>query len=739
MAKWMVSPRSERVREMVWPEVPGVLIADTVERCREALDLIRVQPVVGVDVESYGANPKKEHVRYKSKALSIQFAGRRGPKVFVPMWTVVRANGDGTWDINPTGNEHLLDVFAEWLEDSRPQKVLHNAKHDRHTLANHGVTMRGFLGDTLVMDYLYANGEQLHGLKECMRRYFKEKSALDYSEVFREFKPLKKPRLDKETGEWITHGKQKFLPDLLDVVRTQGGVNKLIDYSVKDPYFTVLLYEHLAEKLRGMPWVKQEGVSLSYFDYYEKIERPYSDVLFDMEMVGAPIDFERLQGISSKVDADLEDLEREFMHICVNRGIKPSRMEKFNINSTAQVAQLLYGEMGMRCERITEGGQKSAGKTALEAIVQKKDRSRKAALDAEVVEVILRHRAKTTLRKMFVKPLMRFVPEYKGRVHSNFKQTGTATGRLSSATPNLENIPTGKKDDEYKLRSCFVAPPGYVVADIDLKQIEVRLTAHFTKDQTLIDLLVNGWDQHLIAMNMLFPQVAEFCGSRKNPNGSLAFDPKRPPDGELGAAGEKKFGKAQWGEWRRRAKILNFGIIYGMGPQGYVGQVGGGATIEDGKMVIANYFKGFPGLQRGIRRIQRKCHQYGYVKTLLKRYCMIPLIHSQDHGLRAAAERQAFNYVVQGSAADMIKLGMLLCWMDKRLRRWGVRMINQIHDEIVFIVKEKYVEHAKPIIEEYVSHPYRHTEKLFGVRMRDLTTDTPADLGVGPNWMEAKK
>ena len=737
--KWIIRPPVEP-KELTWPSRKGVMVADTVERCREALAMFRDQPIVGVDVEAYGCDPRREHPKGKARALSIQFAGETGPSVFVPLWTVSGYERNGDFQINPTGREHLLDVFAEWLEDDRRTKVLHNGMFDRHVLANHQITMRGFLGDTLVMDYYVNNGEQLHGLKECMRREFGERDSVDYKDVFREFKKLKRPRLNKKTGEIETHGKQTFVPSLLDVIKTQEGVNKLVNYAVKDPIYTVRLYKHLYRRLEEMPWVKASPgqEALPYSEFYTRVARRYSDTLYKMEDTGCPINEKKLLGIRDRLETDIAALQREFMHACVNWGVKPSYMETFNMEAGAQVADLFYDVMKMRCEVFTKKGAKSTAKGALEAILAKRDRSRRAALHAEIVDIFLKYKSKTTLRKMFIRPLVKFAPQYGGRIHSSFKQTGTQTNRLSSALPNLENIPANKKDEEYALRSCFVAPEDFVVADIDLKQIEVRIMAHFTKDPVLLELLRNGWDQHLIAMCMLFEPVREFMGATYV-NGVVTFRKDRPPNGEAAAEGEKKFGKSQWGEWRRRAKVLNFGVSYGMGPQGFSNQIGGGATVEDGKIAIGAYFRGFRGLERGIKYIKKKCHRFGYVKTLLKRYCMIPGIHSHDHALRSQAERQAFNYVVQGSAADMIMLGMIMCDMDPRLQKYGVKMINQIHDEIVFLVRKKYVDKAKPIIEEYVSHPYRHTKRLLGFPMKDLIIDTPADLGTGDNWMEAKK
>lgn len=749
--RWRLPSRVAKKNELTWPVKDGIFIADTPQRCRDALKIIKANKIVGVDVEAYGVDPRKEHPKGKGRALSIQFCGERGPMIFVPLWTVIGSEGwtrlpvvshaevvstelVPTWEIDPVGREELLDVFLEWLEDETATKVLHNGKFDRHILANHGINLRGHLGDTLIMDYFYANGEMLHGLKECMRRYFKEKGAVDYGDVFKTFKPLAKPRRDRDSGEMVFFGRQKYLPSLLEVVKTQKGVDKLVDYAVKDPKFTVQLYKFLRDKLDAMPWIGD----LSYLQFYERVARPYSDVLFDMERTGCPIDLKKLYSIRDRLDVDIEDVKKKFFKSCVANGVKPSKMAEFNINAGAQVADLLYEELGMRCEKTTGKGAKSTSKSALEAIAAKKGRSTRATKHAEIVEHILKYRALDTLRKMFIRPLCKFVPEYGGRVHSNFKQNGTETGRLSSSVPNLENIPANKKDEVYQLRSCFIAPPGYVVGDIDLAQIEVRFTAHFTKDKTLIELLEKKWDQHLIASCMLSEEVRKICGARYE-NGIVIFSKKRPPDKKLGEEVEAKMGKAAYGEIRRRAKVLNFGIIYGMGPTGFANQIGGGATKADGEIAIAAYFKGFPGLKSGIDRIKAKCRKFGYVKTFMKRYCMIPEIYSEDWSEKGAAERQAFNYVIQGSAADMIMLGMLLCHLDKDLRRWGVKMINQIHDEIVFLIKKKHAKKAAKKINAYISRPYDFTQEVFGFTLPKLVVDTPADLGTGCNWMEAKK
>lgn len=706
-----------------WPEVPGVFIADTPEKCREALKIIEAQEVVGVDVETFGHRQDKEHPKGKAKIISIQFAGLTGPRIFVPMWKttggktehyLMRDTGKRgkriRYTVDPQGRTDLLEVFRAWLEDETRTKVLHNAKFDMHALANHGILMKGLLGDTLVMDYLIANGEEKHGLKECIRRYYRRngapiapytyRDALDYGEVFKEPKPLK--RLGKE-GE-IVYGRSVYKPSLDEVVTTRGGVKRLVEYSVKDPFFTAVLYKHLREKLEARPWVRER----CYFDYYEQFEVEYTQCLFEMEREGAPLDMDHLRDVKTRLVGDIEQAEKDFIHEAARLGVKGSVLAELNFNSPKQIAEIFYDHL--KIKPPIEDEPRATGKPAMEAIARKRKYEKLANTKSRIASL-------TTLMKNFVKPLNELGPQLGNKAHTNYKQASVKTLRLASGTQNLQNIPTGKKDDVYMLRKAFIAPPGYVVADIDLSQIEVRLMAHFSKDQVLIDLLLNKWDQHLIAMCILFDEVRDWVGDRD-------------PTSALNEEGEKKFGKAQWSEWRRQAKIFNFSIPYGVGPLGISRQCR--ISKEEGKAQIGAYFAKFRGLAFSIKRIRRECYQRGYVRTLLMRYIEYPDIRSDDFGLKSQAERQCFNAVVQGSAADILKMGMLLCWKDKRLKKWGVKMILQIHDELVFLIPKNKVEKVKPIIESYISEPYKH------MGFKSLVVPTPADLGVGASWMDAK-
>ena len=727
-----------------WPEIPGVLIADTPTKCRHALRIIKALDVVGVDTEYYGDfNQKKEHSKGKAIPIAIQFAGTRGPRIFVPLWS---GRGDS---VNLRGRMGLLQIFKEWLEsDTYQTKVGHNIKADMHVLANEGITLRGLLGDTNVMDYLIDNAQMLHGLKECIRRNYRGehakliapytyKESVDYKEMFAELKPLKKAGKDGE----VLYGKKKWVPPLDLIVRRQSGVNKLVEYAVKDPFFTAVHYKFLKKRLQDRAWIKGR----SYFDYYEQFELPYTTCLFEMEREGCPIDVPYLKEAKKRIEAEILKVERAFLQEAVSAGVAASYMEKFNFGSNQQLIAL-FDELGVKVRFVTNTGKMSVGKASIEDIISRGEApkaTRRKRLGARLAKLKQRHTSLTKLNGTYISKFIVMAPQYKGHLHTNLKQAATATFRLSSSGPNLQNIPTGKKDDEFKIRQAFIAKDDTeVIADIDLSQIETRITAHFTHDETLIALLKNNWDQHLIAMCILFPAVLQWMKAKKT-GGKITFSEDRPPlsdDDVKGSPGNKlhndgkeKFGKAQWGEWRRRAKILNFGIIYGMGPQGFVAQVGGGVTKEYGKIVIADYFKGFPGLAWGIKRIRQECYSRGYVRTILRRYCDLPEIRSESFKIRGSAERRAFNYVVQGSAADILKMAMLLIYKDERLRKWGVKMILQIHDELVFRIPKKHLEKARPILEDYVARPYAH----YG--FKSLIVDTPAALGSGNSWYEAKK
>ncbi len=699
-----------------WPTLKNVFIADTREKVQEAIRLARSWKVVGVDVESYGHDPKKEHPYGKAKCISVQIASTKGKMIFIPLWK----------DEDPQGRIELLFDLAEWLEEDRRQKVLHNAKYDMHVLANYGIELRGFLGDTQVMDYLAYNGQKRHGLKEAVRRcaakgldlgIYTGEDAVDYGDVFRAPRPLKRKGKNGET----LYGKATWIQPLTEVIKTPEGVKKLIKYAVKDPRFTALIYKHHRAVMKAVPWSKARG---NYFDYYEQFEVDYTKALFEMECEGAPIDTERLEANRLDIEQKIIDNKRAFLKEGARRQLGTEYLEKFNLGSGPQVSVLLYEKLKAPILGLTGGGKSGNQKPSTSGGTLERVALRRKKL-APIIEAILRHRRLTKLRKTYIIPIIG-IAQFDHRVRSNYKQAATATMRLSSSTPNLQNIPAGKKDDEFKLRSSFSIKglpkelqDKYVIADIDLSQIELRLTAHVTRDPKLLAILNDGLDQHLLAMEMLFPEVSKIIAGR-------------PCTEAVAAEVEAGLGKAQYAELRRKAKVMNFGVIYGLGPQGYARQIGG--SVDEGREVIAAYFgpKGFHVLKKGIKKVQRDCYRKGYVRTILGRYAVIPGIRSSDFAVKGSAERKAFAYKIQGGAGDLLKMSILLLYRCEKLRKMGVKMILQIHDELVFLIPKKHYDKAKVLIESYVSEPYKH----FG--FSGLVVPTPAKLGFGDNWLEAK-
>lgn len=437
-------------------------------------------------------------------------------------------------------------------------------------------------------------------------------------------------------------------------------------------------------------------------DYYSRFEVPYTGVLFRMERRGCLLNVERLSSMQEQLAADIEGLDRKFAKTCAQLGVPPSYIEKFNMGSTVQVGDLIERQLGGEIVARTPTGRPSTDDAALMEV---------RGPARAVVKVILERRRLEKLLGTYVDPFLHLSSKYEGRVHTNLKQIGTQTMRLSSSAPNLQNIPSAGKD-HYGIRGAFVAPQGMVVGDIDLSQIEMRLMAHFTQDEMMLKALREGWDLHSLTATKTDSKVRQWMGART-------------VDAKL-----LKEVKEQFEEPRRRAKTLNFGIGYGMGAKKYAQMTG--VSERAGYEAIDGFFSLYPGLRNGIRDIQRGCVQRGYVRTLLRRVLKIPGITSEVMGVRKAAERQAFNYVIQGSAADLLKMSMTLIDRDSRLKELGVQMTLQIHDELLFEVPKGAEKEIKPIIEQYVSQPYR----VYG--MKDLRVETPADLGFGASWAEAK-
>ncbi|MDR1124878.1 MAG: DNA polymerase I, partial [Deltaproteobacteria bacterium] len=402
------------------------------------------------------------------------------------------------------------------------------------------------------------------------------------------------------------------------------------------------------------------------------LEMPLIPVLLDMQDIGLGIDKAAFARFLAQTEEELKSLTAE-IHQAVGR--------EFNIRSAQQLGKLLFEELGLPKARKTSGGQASTSQEALENLDGKHP----------VVGKILEFRKLEKLRSTYLEPLPR-IADATGRLHTSFNQSSTATGRLSSSNPNLQNIPV-RGPLGSRMRACFVAAPGQVLVSADYSQIELRVLAHLSQDPTLLDAFSKNEDIHRRTAALLF-DVAP-----------AAVTPDQ----------------------RRGAKTINFGLIYGMGPQKLARELGIG--MNEAKGFIERYFSKLGKLREYFDQVEKEARERGFVCTMTGRRRPCPEILSANQQLRSRARRQAINTCIQGSAADIIKLAMLAVPGDAALRRLGARLILQIHDELLLECAPEQAEAAGKRLAEIMS-----SVKPGG---RELSVPLSSDWGSGRSWSEA--
>jgi len=419
----------------------------------------------------------------------------------------------------------------------------------------------------------------------------------------------------------------------------------------------------LASALRNE--VDEQGLT----SVYEEIDAPLVPVLARMEDAGVKIDLAALEQMSGKLQREAAAKARDIYERC---GVE------FNINSPKQLGDVLFNKLALPMPvKYGKGKKISTAVDVLEGL----------AADHEVPRLVLEYRQLTKLKSTYVDALPALIRSQSGRVHTTFGQTGTATGRLSSANPNLQNIPI-RTELGREIRAAFIAEPGHVLLAADYSQIELRLLAHLSKDKLLVEAFRRGDDIHTLTASQVFGVPP------------LMVTP----------------------DHRRQAKVVNFGIVYGLSAYGLSQQLG----IEPGeaRKFIDAYFEKYAGVRAFIDATLEQTRRDGKVKTLFGRIRPIPDINSKNATLRGFAERTAVNTPLQGTAADLIKLAMIK--IDEEIRKRGLksRMTLQVHDELVFEVPESEVDAMKPLVREHMEQAY------------PLVVPLVADLGVGRNWRD---
>ncbi|MGQ0794127.1 MAG: DNA polymerase I [Deltaproteobacteria bacterium] len=526
--------------------------------------------------------------------------------------------------------EFLLDKLKPLLESDGIRKIGQNLKYEYIILRRHGIELRGISSDAMIAAHTLDSSRMSYSLDELSRIYLAHKT-ITYEDV---------------TGS----GKGKIAFDQVDLERARV-------YSCEDADVALALERRLSPDLDN----------LGLMDNYRQVELRFIPVLADMESCGVGIDSRFLGRLSVEFEKGLDRIAE---------GIYSQVGERFNLNSPAQLREILFERIGLPRKKLTKGGEASTDVEVLSEL-------------AEIHEVparVLEHRGLMKLKSTYVDALPRLVNPKTGRIHTSFNQTGTTTGRLSSSEPNLQNIPI-KTPEGRRIREAFVPEEGFVMLSADYSQIELRLLAHFSGDENLIEAFLRGADIHTRT-------GAEIFGVDE---------------------------KSVTPDMRRLAKTINFGIIYGISAFGLARQLGSSNTVAKG--YIDEYFKRYGGVKSYMERSIEEARGRGFAETILGRRRPIPELASKDRTLRGFGERTAINTPIQGTAADIIKIAMIK--IRESLRGYKSRMILQVHDELLFEVHEDELYELRRIVKAEMEGAWK------------LSVPLSVEMGVGANWAEA--
>lgn len=546
------------------------------------------------------------------------------------------AENQGFYVPVPAEREEALKIvneFREVLENEKSMKVGQNIKYDMIVLQNYGVEVRGPLFDTMVAHYVL-QPELRHGM--------------DYlAEIYLHYQTIPIEALIGPKGKG-----QKNMRDLdpKDVYR----------YACEDADVTLKLKNILEEELK-----KNDAENLFY-----EIEMPLVPVLVNIESNGVLLDTEALKQSSEYFTAKLAAIEKE---------IYAMAGEEFNIASPKQVGEVLFDRLKiMDKARKTKSGQYSTSEEVLESMRHKHP----------VVEKILEHRGLKKLLGTYIDALPLLINPRTGRVHTSFNQTVTATGRLSSSNPNLQNIPI-RDENGKEIRKAFIPDEGCMFFSADYSQIELRIMAHLSEDKNMIDAFLSGHDIHAATAAKVYKTDIEEVNS----------------------------------DMRRKAKTANFGIIYGISVFGLAERMN--VDRKEAKELIEGYFETYPQVKVYMDKSIQVAREKGYVETIFHRKRFLPDINSRNAVVRGYAERNAINAPIQGSAADIIKVAMARIY--ERFKREGLKakMILQVHDELNFSVPMEEQERVQQVVIEEMENAYR------------MHVPLKADCGWGKNWLEA--
>ncbi|MFA5358665.1 MAG: DNA polymerase I [Patescibacteria group bacterium] len=524
------------------------------------------------------------------------------------------------------------------LEDNKVKKIGHNLKYDIEILKQAGFEVGGVYFDTMIASYLLNPGSRAHDL-----------DTLAFTEIGYQMTPITALIGPKGKGQ---------------ITLEQVDVNRVADYCSEDADYTFQLFEKLYSEVE-----KKNILGLM-----EKIEMPLIPILAKMETTGVKIDKKFLDKLDKQLEEDRQKIDKEIYKIA---GIS------FNIDSPLQLKEVLFDRLKISSEGIKKI--KTGISTAAPELEKLSGRHK-------IIDYISDHRELAKLQSTYTRALPELISKKTGRVHTSFNQTVTATGRLSSSDPNLQNIPI-RTELGSKIRRAFIAEEGYKILKADYSQIELRIVASLAKDKKMLKIFEEGKDIHQATAAAINDVPLE------------------------------KVTK----EMRRNAKAVNFGILYGMGAYGLSWRTK--ISVDEARKFIEKYFESFSGVKEYLEETIRLAKAEGYVETLFGRVRYIPDINSGVGQIRAAAERMAINAPIQGTAADLIKLAMIE--IDKVIKKEfapnEVKMVLQVHDELVFEVKDVLVKKVAKLVRDTMENVYK------------LRVPIVVDVEVGDNWGETER
>ena len=518
------------------------------------------------------------------------------------------------------------------LEDEQIKKIGQNIKYDLTVFANHGIEVQGVAFDTMLESYTQ-NSTGRHNMDDLAERYLGHKTI-----AFEEIAGKGKNQLT-------------FDKIALDVAS---------EYAAEDADVTMKLHQTLFPELEKTP---------TLLKLFNEIEMPLVRVLSHIERNGVLIDPQKLLAQSQEIEQRLAEVEAE---------VHQAAGQEFNLASTKQLQEILFEKLGLPVKKKTPKGAPSTNEEVLEELAQ----------EGHIVpKLLIEHRGLSKLKSTYTDKLPQMINPKTGRVHTSYHQAVTATGRLSSSDPNLQNIPI-RNEEGRRIRQAFIAREGYKIVAADYSQIELRIMAHLAHDEGMLKAFTEGKDIHRSTAAEIFGVSLEEVTN----------------------------------EQRRNAKAINFGLIYGMSEFGLSNQLG--ISRQEARTYMDAYFNRYPNVLQFMTDIKAKAAEQGYVETLLGRRLYLPEIKSSNGMRRKAAERVAINAPMQGTAADIIKVAMI--GIDKMIfGDENIKMIMQVHDELVFEVKAERVDHYSQLIKAEMEKAIK------------LHVPLIADVGVGDNWDEA--